>query len=527
MGIVLVRVETNDCFAMSEKYNVLLILEGTYPYNGGGVSTWAHMLCSEVSNADYALYSINADFEKKPKYELSDNVKNVVQVPLWSPLEPQEMIGYGKKFYKFVERKEKTGDVGIGQVFLPIFERLIGIMYSDVQDVQAMDDVMFDMWRYFQKNDYKKTMRSKQVWDAFRYLMQDVIAADEDETATLYDLTVAMRWIYRFLIPLSIDVPKADLSHLTLSGFPVIPALVLKYKYGTPMVVTEHGVFIRERLIAINTSEYSFFLKKMLIKFSEAITSLVYYKADRILSVNKFNMTWEKLYGADPKKIDVIYNGIDHKLFSPKAKPAHLEGTPTVVAAARIFELKDIITMIKSCGVVKQVIPNVKYLVYGDNNAVPEYTAECEKLIAGLGLQDNFILAGYHAKPHELFAEGDISILTSISEGFPYTVLESMSCGIPVVATDVGGVTEALDPTCGFICKPKDFVEIGNSVITLLQDKVLREKMGANGRKKVAENFTIGKFIHEYEQVYDRMLNKRTKQVVEPIFIELERQEAS
>ncbi|RZJ72730.1 GT4 family glycosyltransferase PelF [Flavobacterium sp.] len=513
---------------MTEKYNVLLILEGTYPYNGGGVSTWAHMLCSEVSNANYSLYSINADFETKPRYELSDNVKDVVQVPLWSPLEPQEMINYGKKFHKFVERKENTSNENIKNVFLPIFEKLITIIYSEVQDTEDMDDVMFDMWRYFQQNDYKTTMRSKQVWDCFRYLMQDIIISDNDEEATLYDLTVAMRWIYRFLIPLSIEVPKADLSHLTLSGFPVIPALVLKYKYGTPMIVTEHGVFIRERLIAINTSEYSFFLKKMLIKFSEAITSLVYYKADRILSVNKFNMTWEKLYGADPKKIDVIYNGIDHNLFVPKAKPAHLEGIPTVVAAARIFELKDIITMIKSCGVVQKAIPNVRYLVYGDNNAVPEYTKECRDLIAALGLEDNFILAGYHSKPHELFAEGDISILTSISEGFPYTVLESMSCGIPVVATDVGGVTEALDSSCGFICKPKDFNEIGNSVITLLRDKALREKMGVNARKKVADNFTIGKFICEYEQVYDRLLNKRTnKQVVEPIFIGLERQEAS
>ncbi|RZJ67356.1 MAG: DUF3492 domain-containing protein [Flavobacterium sp.] len=512
---------------MSEKYNVLLILEGTYPYNGGGVSTWAHMLCNDVSNSNYTLYSINADFETKSKYELSENVAGVVQVPLWSPLEPQEMISYGKKFYKFVERKENTLDNDIDTIFLPIFERLINAIYAQVPDSEDMDDVVFDMWRYFQKHDYKKTMRSKQVWDMFCYMMSDIISADGDIEATLYDLTVAMRWIYRFLIPLSIDVPKADLSHLTLSGFPVIPALVLKYKYGTPMIVTEHGVFIRERLIAINSSEYSFFLKQMLIKFSEAITSLVYYKADRILSVNKFNMTWEKMYGADPKKIDVIYNGIDHKLFVPKKKPEHLTMTPTVVAAARIFELKDIITMIKSCSVVKGAIPNVKYLVYGDNNAVPEYTAECNKLIKELGLEENFILAGYHAKPHELFCEGDISILTSISEGFPYTVLESMSCGIPVVATDVGGVTEALDNSCGFICKPKDYVEIGNAVVTLLQNEEMRRGMGINARKKVIENFTIGKFISEYEQVYDRMLTKRTKQIVEPIFIELERQEAS
>ncbi len=512
---------------MKKNYEVLLILEGTYPYNGGGVSTWAHMLCEKVKNVDYSLYSINADFEVTPKYKLSDNVRKVVQVPMWAPLEPRELMDYGKKYYKFVERKEHNDDADLRNEFLPIFERLINHIYSDITDVEGLDDTIFDMWRYFQKHDYKKTMRSALVWNAFCYQVTGILSSDDIPEATLFDLTVGMRWIYRFLMPLSVDVPKADISHLTLSGFPVIPALVLKYKYGTPLIVTEHGVFIRERLIAINGAEYSFFLKKMLIKFSECITELVYYKADKILSVNKFNMTWEKLYGANPNKIEVIYNGIDHQRFVPAPKPEHLKGTPTVVAAARIFELKDILTMIRSCAVAKRSIPNIKYLVYGDNNAVPEYTAQCEKLIADLDLKDNFILAGYHSNPEALFCEGDISILTSISEGFPYTVLESMSCGIPVVATDVGGVTEALDETCGFICKPKDHEEIGKRVVELLQNEELRRQMGINARKKVSENFTIGKFISEYEAVYERVARGIDKRVVEPIFLELEQRQAA
>lgn len=501
---------------MGNKYDVMLILEGTYPFNGGGVSTWAHMLCNKVKNVNYTLYSINADFEQKSKYELSDNVKNVIQVPLWSPLEPQELISYGKKFHKTVNRKEQNNSDEIVEKFIPIFERLLNHIYDEKADVEDIDDTIFDMWQFFQKHDYKKTMKSVAVWKCFCTTVSAIIAKDNHYSATLYDFTVGMRWIYRFLIPISIDVPKVDVSHLTLSGFPVIPALVLKYKYGTPIIATEHGVFIRERLIAINSSEYSFFLKNLLIKFSECITRVVYYKSDLILSVNKFNISWEKMYGANPNKIDIIYNGIDVDLFSPIAKPAHLENVPTVVAAARIFELKDIITMIKSCDVVKQEIPNVKYLVYGDNNAVPEYTKECTNLIKKLGLEENFILAGYHDKPHELFCEGDISILTSISEGFPYTVLESMSCGIPVVATDVGGVTEALDDKCGFICKPKDYKALGKSVITLLQDEVLRKQMGANARKKVIDNFTIDKFIKEYEVAYDFIINKK---VQEPIYL--------
>jgi glycosyltransferase involved in cell wall biosynthesis len=488
---------------MKKKLDVMMIFEGTYPFNGGGVSTWAHILCDKIKNANFTLYSVNANYEEKPKFTLSKSVKKVIQLPMWSPLEVNELAIYEKKYYKTVSRKVKDDETAIITVFVPLFEKLMQLIFDENAKVQEIDSTLYQMWLYFQKHDYKKTMNSLPVWRTFQQNINQTIEQDQHYKATLYDLTVAMRWLYRFLMPISVQVPKMDVSHISLAGFPVIPALILKYKYGTPIVATEHGVFIRERLIAINSSEFSFFLKNFLIKFSECITKLAYHKTDVILSVNKFNISWEKKYGADPDKINVVYNGIDHTVFVPSPKPVPLQNTPTVVAAARVFELKDIHTMIRSCAVVAQEIPNVKYLIYGDNNAVPEYTRSCNALIKELKLEKNFIFAGYHSNPQELYCEGDISILTSISEGFPYTVIESMSCGIPVVATDVGGVTEALTDDCGMICKPKDHEGIGQSVIKLLKDKELRQKMGVAARERVIANFTIDKFIHHYEATYN------------------------
>lgn len=481
---------------------VLMILEGTYPYYGGGVSTWAHMLCNQVQGVDFTIYSINANFETTYKYELSSAVKNVIQVPLWAPYEPYDYINYGKAYYKIINKKESTKNKSISKHFIPLFKNLVYNFYQENTDMKLLNETIYLMWQFFQTHDYKLTMRSKIVWNTFCKIATELLSDTDTETTSIHDLTVGMRWIYRFLIPLSIDVPETDVAHITLSGFPIIPALVAKYKYNSKIITSEHGVFIRERLLAINSSDYSFFLKKLLIKFSESITKLAYYNSDKILSVNKFNIKWEKMYGANESQIDVIYNGIDHMLFKPQNKPVHLVGIPTVVAAARIFDLKDICTMIKTCDVVKQTIPKVKFLVYGDNTAVPEYTLECKKLIKELALENNFILAGYHETPHELFAEGDVSILTSISEGFPYTVLESMSCGIPVVATDVGGVSEALDEHCGFICKPKDYHDLGKRVVELLQNDQLRLNKGANARQKIMNHFTISTFITKYEQVY-------------------------
>ncbi len=497
---------------MTKKPTVLLILEGTYPYNGGGVSTWAHILCNEVKNVNFNIYSINAVYEAKPKYELSESVLDVIQVPQWSPLEPIELINYGRKYYKTVYKKNYNDSDIITTEFTPLFGAFLkNVFEENFKNTTELDDLIYQMWFFFQKHDYKKTMQHESVWNIFYKISSEMLGKNTHHQTSLFDMTEGMRWIYRFLIPISIKVPKSDISHITLAGFPILPALVLNYKYKTPIIVTEHGVFIRERLLAINAAEYSYFLKKLLINFSESITRLVYHKADLILSVNNFNKTWEKLYGADEAKIKVIYNGIDPDFFKPSPKPEHLKDIPTVVAAARIFDLKDIITMIKSCAVVRDTIPNVQYIVYGDNNAVPEYTAECMQLIAELELQNNFIFGGINTNPNLLFCEGDVSILTSISEGFPYTVIESMACGIPVIATDVGGVAEALDDSCGFICKPKDHLDIGNKVIELLINKELRLQKGINARKKIIENFTIDIFVSEYEKAYHDVISNHIK----------------
>ena len=484
---------------------VLLICEGTYPFNTGGVSTWANDLCTQIKNTDFVIYSINANVEVRTKYPIGDNVKDIIQVPMWSPEEPLDCVDYDIKYSDILQKKERTSPNVITAQFKSNFHLFINELYKRETNISILNNCFYQMWSYFQEYDYKATMCSNIIWETFCDAIKESLPEHELSEVTLEDITIGLRWIYRFLIPMAVKVPKVNISHVTISGVAVIPALALKYQYNTPILVTEHGVFIRERLLAISSSDYSYFLKDMLIKFSEGITKLVYQNATRITTVSKFNMSWETYYGADYNKIEVIYNGVDHNKFKPIPKPEHLKDVPTVVAAARIFDLKDIITMIKTCNEVRKQIPNVQFLIYGNKDAVPEYTEKCEALIVELGLAKNFFLKGFHNTPQELFAEGDISILTSISEGFPYTVIESMSCGVPVVSTDVGGVSEALDANCGFICKPKDYVEIAQKVITLLNDKTLREQMAINSRKKVIENFTLGNFLQAFEKTYNEL----------------------
>ncbi|WP_282074769.1 GT4 family glycosyltransferase PelF [Maribacter aquivivus] len=490
---------------------ILLICEGTYPFNTGGVSTWANDLCSRINNAEFVVYSINSVVENTSKYSFSNQIKRIIQVPMWSPEEPLDCVDYGIDYLDVLEGKERTTPDVINFKFKESFRIFLNEMYAEKRSISVLDKSFYEMWSFFQEYDYKTAIGSSIIWDTFCATITEVLPKDELNRVTLEDMTTGLRWIYRFLIPMAIKVPKVDISHVTIAGVAIIPALALKYKYGTPILVTEHGVFIRERLLSISTGNYSFFLKKLLINFSECVTKLAYFHATKITTVSNFNMPWEAYYGADINKTSVIYNGVDHRKFKPLPKPKHLENTPTVVAAARIFELKDILTMVRTCNEVQKKVPNVQFLVYGNKDAVPEYTRECESLIKDLGLGQNFFLNGFHNRPHELYAEGDISILTSISEGFPFTVIESMSCGIPVVATDVGGVSEALDENCGALCKPKDHIQLARQVIILLQDRELRLLKGKNARKKVCENFTLEKFVQAFEDTYDSLSQKRVR----------------
>ncbi|WP_258932070.1 DUF3492 domain-containing protein [Flavobacterium oreochromis] len=82
-----------------------MALEGTYPFHGGGVSTWAHILCNKINKFNFKIYSVNAFYETKPKYVLNESILEVVQVPIWYALEPKEVIRFEDTYYDFILKK--------------------------------------------------------------------------------------------------------------------------------------------------------------------------------------------------------------------------------------------------------------------------------------------------------------------------------------------------------------------------------------------------------------------------------------
>lgn len=516
-----------------------MLTEGTYPFYPGGVSTWADMLCRELENEiNFAIVAITGSPHVNQIYKVGNNVQQLIHVPLWGALEPSRYYAPDAPFSVEFRKKSRVNEATIRKYFLPLFDDFMEMLFDPFNDVRLHGQIIYGLWKYFRCYSYKETLSSRLVWELFKtkllalyapylqfsakeyarsfrsrdlktdkatiYGLKDIVLDMPMQKPSVFNLVFNLRWLYHFLLPLSIPIPKNDVTHTTLAGIVGLSSIVARYEYGNPMLVTDHGVFIRERLINISLSRFSYFSKKLLVDLATFITRSTYYLADQISPVTHFNKKWEIYFEANNDKIDVIPNGIDTDRFAPVNKDPQKKRRPTVVAAARVYPLKDIKTMIRSCAVAKEVIPDIRYIVYGSLNADRHYVSECLRLISELKLTDNFKFAGVNTNPPEIFNEGDVSILTSISEGFPYTVIESMSCECPVVATDVGGVSEALEDS-GLVCKPRDYKALGMAVVRLLLDDGLRWKMGKKGRKRVLKNYTKEKAVKRYLESYIRL----------------------
>lgn len=455
---------------------------------------------------EFTLYAITGNPEVTLKFEPPSNARQVVHVPLFGMQDPVEYLLRQVPAGELRARRHATDDAAIGETFLPLLEQLLHGLEVTGPEIRDYGVVVYELWRWFESHDWRRTWKSPLVYDAF--LRHASAHAVPGEQPTVADVNTALHWLSSFLLPLAVGVPKTDLVHSTIAGFAALPGIIAKHRDGTPFLITEHGVFVRERYISISGAEFSQYSKRFLMALSSFVARLVYAHADLVAPVVEFNRRWEIPYGADAAQVRVIYNGVDPGLFVPKPKPVETAGGPVAVAAARIFPLKDIETMIRSAAVARDLLPEIRYLVYGSLDADVPYVERCRALIGELGLERTFEFRGFHSKPAELYTEGDICVLSSISEAFPYTVLESMACARPVVGTDVGGVKEAVEGF-GRVVPPRDPEAFGRAVVELLADDEFRRELGRRCREEVLAKYRTSNSVNAYRDAYAELTGRR------------------
>ena len=200
----------------------------------------------------------------------------------------------------------------------------------------------------------------------------------------------------------------------------------------------------------------------------------------------------------DPQRTVVVHNAVDVRSFSPTTR---LGGTAEVVGVGRFAYPKDFTTLLEA---VRLVDAPCHLRLAGDGPGLAAVAAE----VGRQGLSGRVELLGARADIPELLAHSDVFVLSSRSEGFPVSVLEAMAAGLPVVATDVGGVAEAVeDGESGLLVPATDAEALARALERLLADGELRRRLGAAGRARALSLFDLPRYRAAYEELYRERLS--------------------
>lgn len=485
--------------AGDHRRRVLMITEGTYPHVIGGVSTWCDLLINGLDEVSWDVLPILAGVEPEAQFDLPPHARLLPAISLWSqdPAPRAKFPGFGARMLR---RSGRPADADLPGALCA------GLLGWD-EPLDALVDALVRC--RLRPESVRPIFRAKVGWESFLAALERILAVQPAAAGSppalgmrhAIELYHAMYWVARTA---AVETPASDLLHVTAAGWSMIPAVVDKALNGTGVLLTEHGVYVREAYLGAIRAETSPPRVFVATRLARGLTRLAYRTADMVTPVTEANSWWEDALGVAPERIRVIHNGVQVPE-SPTPPPR----TATVVSVGRIDPLKDVHTLLRVAHEVLQRFPDARFLHYGP--AVPAqkaYAQSCYALHDTLGLGDRFRFMGVTKFPLDVLLNADIAVLTSISEGFPMAVLEAMALARPVVSTSVGGVSEGLQGS-GLVAPSRDVHGLANAIVTLLKDPALGESLGQRGRRRVERRFTLDRCLAGYREVMDELTCQR------------------
>jgi len=251
-----------------------------------------------------------------------------------------------------------------------------------------------------------------------------------------------------------------------------------------PVIHTSHGFLFSGR-----ESSAAGLFYRLMEKFAAGA-------ADKVITVadSEYRLA-ERLKILAPSKMAVVHNGLPDLdpllLADPEITP------PQLIMVARFAAPKDHQTLLKALGRLTDL--QWTLTLVGDGAG----RGSAEELTAELGIKKRISFTGVREDVSRLLAESQVFVLSSGREGFPLSILEAMRVGLPAVAADVGGVSEAVrDGESGFLFPPGDVDRLAENLRRLLGDPLLRKRMGRAGRESFLKNFTLDQMVDKTITVY-------------------------
>ena len=459
---------------------VCLVLEGSYPYVYGGVSTWMHGCIRAMPEHEFVLWVIGAKAADRGKfvYELPANVAEVHEVFLDDAL---RLRGGAPPVHFTPEECAALRE--LVRLGAPDWEVLFRLFHEKRAHPLAV-------------------LQSREFMALFTKLCEEEYpyTAFADAFHTVRSMLLPVLWL------MTGEVPEADCYHAICTGYGGLLACLGGSVRHRPVLLTEHGIYTREREEEIIRAEWvAPDFKARWTRFFYMLSEQIYRQADRVTSLFPRARSIQIGMGCEPGKCIVIPNGVDYEKFCaipPKAE----DGWVDIGAVVRLAPIKDIKTLLYAFLELSARCKNVRLHILGGVDD-EEYAQECYVLAEQLGLENvrftgRVDVAAYLQKL-------DFTILTSISEGQPLSVLESLAARRPCVTTDVGCCRELLEGTpgdtlgaAGFCVPPMYRQGLADAMEKLCVSRPLRQRMGAIGQQRVAQSYRHEQMLARYRDLY-------------------------
>lgn len=497
--------------------DICLILEGTYPYVRGGVSSWVHQMLGELPETTFSIFFIGSRKElcQEYNYEIPKNVKKIDEVYIFDPLDTSEkmpirggqknrdtLYALQEKFYLEPEPKQRV----------ELFWQWLDLL-DDLGD----------------KINFANLVRDERAWDMLQSVVKRYFA-DEPFTDVFYThlflhspLWKAIRARHR--------VPQAGVYHSLCTGYAGLVGSIAARKYNAPLLISEHGVYVQERIVEIHHAKWihdpiaehvhldrdQSALKLAWIEMFKFQAYLAYDYASKITTLYARNKELQVELGAPKEKLMIVPNGISPKKFEEarklRLKRLEEENPMTVGFVGRVVSIKDVKTLIRAIAYAKDKFPQILLKVIGPTDEEPDYYEECLSLVDMLGLGMHIIFTG-RQDVLKILPEIDVMVLTSISEGLPFVILEGYAAEIPSVASDVGSCRELifggsaedrkLGPG-GRLTKIASPEQTAYALIELLSDKTLLMRTGRTGYERLQRYYSEDEVMDTYKQIYQNL----------------------
>jgi glycosyltransferase involved in cell wall biosynthesis len=457
---------------------VAIVAEGSYPFIRGGVASWIHMLISSKPDIQFEIISIMPnDFKAEYKYSLLENVQNV-------------------RVYQLGKVSELQSESQLSTQEMNSVSNWLSFKQTDEEALRILAD-------YRRLGSVSTFLQSRPFWNIVQRTYQE-----EAQSSSFIDYF----WMYRSMCEsivslLQQDFPEVDLVHAVSTGYAGVVGAYIKEQQNIPFILTEHGIYTREREEEILRATWiPNVYKERWIQYFYHLSKQAYHSADQIITLFGRNSEYQKELGAPDDKLRIIPNGIDYD----GLKHIKCEGVTNklrIGAIVRLVPIKDIKTMLYAARMLADEGIDFELRIMGPMDEDWDYAQECLELKDRLMLQDYVIFTGQiHVKKH--LPTLDLLWLTSISEGQPLAILEGLGAGIPFIATDVGSCFELLLAEdgfgqAGFIVPPVNPKVLADKSLWVYHNRDEARRFGENGRRRVEAKYQWRDVIKEYTTIYE------------------------